>query len=414
MAAMSHEVVATAGPFRTLASSLVRRSIGVAILCALVAAGIQAILTLNEERSAFERALTNIAETNVPLLSVSLWDIEPEAIRRQLKQIAGQPEIAYLRLAERTGHVFEAGEPRMRDPNAANVLDIPYPAGQLGTLGTLEVTANRQILYRHVLEKVLGVVAGYGLLSVVLCFLIAAVLRIELEHPMRHLARFTTELTPQTLTTPLRLSRAPRPWQDEIDLVANGFRTLQDGIHAHVATLDKQVAARTAELQAALEEIRALTVVDSLTGCYNRRYLDEKLAEEVLRARRSGQPLAVILADLDHFKRINDSFGHAAGDQVLRAVSSVFQGEMRECIDWVARYGGEEFVMVLPDTSCPGAALVAERLRHALESQMRVTASFGVAAWDPGDDSAALLARADALLYKAKVAGRNRVESAPR
>ena len=403
--------------FRSLASSLVRRTVLVAMVCALLAAAVQATFAVREEREAFDRALHNIEQTNVPLLSVSLWDIEPEAIRRQLKEIAGQPEIAYVRLSEPSGHVFEAGNAQLRDLLTPRALAIPYPDGRDGSIGTVEISANAQTLYQHVGEKVAVVVIGYGVFALVLCVLIALMLKIEVERPMRHLARFTSELTPDRLTMPLMLSRRERPWHDEIDLVADGFRTLQDGIHAHVANLDAQVASRTAQLQAALDEIRSLTVTDALTGCFNRRHLDSRLAEETLRCHRSGYPLAVLIADIDHFKQVNDSLGHAAGDSVLRGVADVFKDAMRRRLDWVARYGGEEFVIVLPDTDIGRAVAIAERLRHGVETkrfahgghEIRVTASFGVAECLDSDDVESLLARADAMLYRAKEAGRNRV-----
>jgi two-component system cell cycle response regulator len=407
--------------FRTLASSLVRRTLAIAVLCALVAGTVQALFVVSEERAAFDRALRNIADTHVPLLSVAVWDIEPEAIRRQLRRIVSEPEIAYVRLSESTGHVFEAGDERLRDVNGAKTLDVPYPAGQSGTIGTLELSANRDILLRHLAEKVLALVLGYGLLSIALCVLIAMVLRTELERPLRHLARFTRELSPGNLTRPLDLSRPARPWQDEIDLVAAGFRTLQDGIHAHVANLDGLVASRTAQLEAALAEIRELTITDALTGCFNRRHLDLKLAEEVLRSHRSGHPLCVFICDLDHFKGVNDTFGHAAGDEVLRCAAEMLRREVRERIDWVARFGGEEFVIVLPNTATVDAMLIAERMRRSIEEsacayagrEIRITASFGVAQCGIEDDGASLLARADAMLYRAKAAGRNRVVEAP-
>jgi two-component system cell cycle response regulator len=403
--------------FRTLASTLVRRTLGVAVLCAMVAASVQALFVVRDERAAFDRALRNIAVSHVPPLSIAVWDIEPEAIRRQLRQIVKAPEIAYVRLSDTTGHVFEAGDEQMRNAKDAEKLAVPHPGGQPGAIATLELSADRAILLRHLVEKVLGLVVAYGLLSIALCVLIALVLRTELERPLRLLARFTSELSPGNLTRPLELSRPVRPWQDEIDLVATGFRTLQDGIHAHVANLDKLVASRTAQLEVALEEIRELTITDSLTGCFNRRHLDLKLAEEVLRSHRAGHPLCLAVCDLDHFKRVNDTFGHPAGDDVLRLASAMLRREVREGIDWVARYGGEEFVIVLPNTAIAEAMLVAERMRCALEEsasehagrEIRVTASFGVAQCRIDDDGDSLIARADAMLYRAKAAGRNRV-----
>jgi len=403
--------------FRSLASTLIRRTIAAAAVCSVIAATIQALVTVRTERAAFDRALANIADTNVPLLSIALWDIEPQVVNRQLKQIAAQPEIAHVRLAERTGHAFEAGRRLGPGGEPAKVLEIPYPDARPGSIGTLEVTANRASLYSQLAGQVLGVVIGYGLLAVVLAAVIAMFLRLELERPLRVLTRFTAELTPGTLTTPLRLSRPPRPWEDEIDQLARGFHTLQDGIQAHVANLDAQVLDRTRQLEGALDEIRALTITDPLTGCYNRRYLDERLREEVLRSQRSGRPLSVIITDIDHFKRTNDTRGHAAGDRVLKGLAEILASEMRAQIDWVARLGGEEFVVLLPDTALDAAGRVAERLRLAVETtpfahdgtDIRITASFGVAARGENDTADTLLKRADANLYRAKAAGRNAV-----
>ena len=266
----------------------------------------------------------------------------------------------------------------------------------------------------------LEVVLGYVLLAAAICIVVVAVLRLELERPMRHLARFTAELTPEQLTTPLRLERPRRRHRDEIDLVAEGFKTLQDGIQAHVSNLDAQVAIRTAQLESALAEIKELTITDSLTGCFNRRHLDLRLLEEVLRSQRSAHPLSVVISDIDNFKTINDRLGHAAGDAVLRGLAELFRGAMREKIDWVARYGGEEFVIVLPNSDLEDATAIAQRLRAAVEASMfshgkfnlRITASFGVAECSAGDNADGLLARADAMLYKAKGAGRNKVFAA--
>jgi len=111
------------------------------------------------------------------------------------------------------------------------------------------------------------------------------------------------------------------------------------------------------------EEIIRLSVTDPLTGVYNRRYLNDTLPAEIRRACRYGRPLGLILCDLDHFKRINDTYGHNAGDLVLREFAAGLRSAIREGIDWLARFGGEEFVLVLPETDLAGSVATAERLR---------------------------------------------------
>jgi diguanylate cyclase (GGDEF)-like protein len=178
-------------------------------------------------------------------------------------------------------------------------------------------------------------------------------------------------------------------------------------------------------LKKSYEEIKALSVKDPLTKVYNRGYLDEKLVHEVKRTFRFGRPLSLIMLDIDHFKIINDTFGHATGDQVLVACASLMSISVRKEIDWVARYGGEEFVIVLPETPLSGVLIAAERFRTTLASQvidadgseLRVTASFGVTSFTPSSQkedlimAATLLERADQCLYRAKKEGRNRVVS---
>ncbi|MBE0597037.1 MAG: diguanylate cyclase [Desulfuromonadales bacterium] len=170
--------------------------------------------------------------------------------------------------------------------------------------------------------------------------------------------------------------------------------------------------------------LQQMAVTDELTGLKNRRYLVERLRSEVKQAHRDLKPVSCILFDLDHFKSINDRFGHEVGDQVLRTVADTAKDQCRET-DILSRFGGEEFVMILPNTNLEGAMEVAERLRLAIMAQkiilsdgrvLTFTASFGVAWMLPpglvaGEDEASLLKRADDGLYLAKGNGRNRVEA---
>lgn len=178
-------------------------------------------------------------------------------------------------------------------------------------------------------------------------------------------------------------------------------------------------------LRKSYEEIKALSVRDPLTKVYNRGYLDERLVHEVKRAYRFERPVSLIMFDIDHFKLINDTFGHAIGDRALVECAELMRLSIRQEIDWIARYGGEEFVIVLPETLLPGALNAAERLRIKLassvmtadSSEIRVTASFGVTSFTPSSQkedlsmAAALITGADQALYRAKNEGRNRVAS---
>jgi two-component system cell cycle response regulator len=165
-----------------------------------------------------------------------------------------------------------------------------------------------------------------------------------------------------------------------------------------------------------MRELEALSRTDALTGVGNRRAFDETLRQEHARAVRYGLPLALVLFDLDHFKKLNDAHGHAAGDAALRAFARLARATYRES-DTLCRYGGEEFAALLPHTAPEGAADAARRLLAALASTpipaggatLSLTCSAGVASAAPGETASDLIARADAALYRAKREGRNRV-----
>ena len=170
------------------------------------------------------------------------------------------------------------------------------------------------------------------------------------------------------------------------------------------------------ELRRAFDQIEALAIRDELTTTFNRRFLMETLGRERSRAERLNEPFSVCLIDLDHFKAVNDTYGHGAGDAVLKHFASVAPRGLRG-IDTFGRFGGEEFLLVLPGTDKQGAIAVAERMRAATEGtvfpglpvERRVTISIGVATYVRVEETGALLARADKALYQAKGSGRNRV-----
>ena len=200
------------------------------------------------------------------------------------------------------------------------------------------------------------------------------------------------------------------------DFIAKPFRTpeLYARLRAGQRILDLQ-----RELLAGRAQIEHIAAHDSLTGLWNRRVILEQLAQELARAQRELKPVGVIMMDIDHFKQINDSYGHPKGDQVLQETAKRLTETVRP-YDSVGRYGGEEFLVLAGNCSMEQTFAVAERLRSAVSAEpmkigsalLRVTASFGVSSAKPGEmgDGKKLVEVADQALYRAKELGRNRVE----
>ncbi len=185
-------------------------------------------------------------------------------------------------------------------------------------------------------------------------------------------------------------------------------------LNEELAETQRQLLRANRELKRNEVTIRELMHTDTLTGVGNRRRLDEALAAEVERGRRYGDAFCLLITDLDHFKEVNDRYGHTVGDDVLKQFAALLREHCRQS-DLVTRFGGEEFVLLLPDTDLTSAVACAERIRHHLESQPltpqvnRITASFGVAMLTTDEEGGDLLRRADQALYRSKKEGRNRV-----
>jgi diguanylate cyclase len=196
---------------------------------------------------------------------------------------------------------------------------------------------------------------------------------------------------------------------------------------------NESMRSRTSDLQSSLEKSQrqierlksnlaaaeAQGLTDPLTGLKNRRSFDISLAAEIAASRTSEKPLSLIMADIDHFKAINDRYGHQTGDDVIKWFAKLLSANMKGR-DTVTRYGGEEFAIILPQTALEQAVMLAGQIKHQLEAQfwkkpgapnmmLRVTASFGVAQMQNGEGTSGLIQRADAKLYESKAAGRNRV-----
>lgn len=241
------------------------------------------------------------------------------------------------------------------------------------------------------------------------------------SRPIERLHQAAQRITAGDESTPIRGESAVKEFSGLFDSLQAMTSTLVERrrtVEDINARLEQTVEERTAQLRTANEDLDRLAHTDPLTGLHNRRAADIRLHEEYLRSRRSKSKHAVMMIDIDHFKQINDRYGHEGGDQVLQKVAALLAHGMRET-DFVARFGGEEFIAILPDTDLSGAIVVGEKLRCMLgEAQIapagHVTASVGVASSTEEDDSEEqLLRHADLALYHAKASGRNRIASWP-
>ena len=220
------------------------------------------------------------------------------------------------------------------------------------------------------------------------------------------------------LARTLRALLAPESVSVEVE--QNTLLSVGSSLAGLMAALLLQMTLLALVVTRLVDRLERLSRYDALTGLLNRRAIDELLAQEDQRMRRLSGRLSVLMIDIDHFKRINDSQGHAVGDRALQHLAAVMRSQLRE-VDHLARWGGEEFLAVLPATSAAEALVMAERLADRVRSlplvnddiRLALTASIGVAEWGGADDTVAqLLARADAALYQAKTNGRDQVRAA--
>lgn len=255
-----------------------------------------------------------------------------------------------------------------------------------------------------------------GVSGGLLLALLAAISVTRALRPLRALAATAAEATGAEPAL-----RPSRRGADEIDVLSRSINEMIGTLRRHGEELEQRVQERTRELEALQARFREESIRDALTGLHNRRYFEEALQRELARGSREGSDVALAVLDIDWFKSVNDTYGHPAGDVVLRAVAELLTHSVRET-DTVCRIGGEEFCLIFPAANAAAAATRLDELRQQIQSlevsfestQLPpTTVSIGVAAFPAdADEAAALLERADEALYRAKDRGRNRVERA--
>lgn len=256
--------------------------------------------------------------------------------------------------------------------------------------------------------------------AIIVILLVALWLILILARPMNKLIEHIVKITQGNIDVE-EINVGKR--NDEIGQLSKAFNMMHGTIkrqikelNAHQEMLEQEVRERTQELEEANKKLDRISRTDDLTGLPNRRDMHETIANEVGRSSRTHKPFCFIFFDIDHFKNVNDTYGHAAGDAVLRSVATTVRNLLRK-YDVLARYGGEEFLTLLPETDLEGAVVVAERFRKKIEKttvklvnqEIKVTITLGVAAYDDKLGVDRSIQQADKALYEGKETGRNKV-----
>jgi diguanylate cyclase (GGDEF)-like protein len=411
------------------------------VLFTLISTSLRTYLAWNSNLASMRNELQLIDQVFRATLSKAIWEMDRDTLQTQLDSVThaeavGLIELRILREGRKAEIIrYEAPGYRAhsRAPELQQVLTYaPYPGAE-ERIGELRLEGRESRLWAELINDVASILLAQVLQSLMIAGLIMWLFNRSVTVHVRHIAQHLSQLSPTSLAQRLRLLRSPRH-EDELSLLESGINALQDklatylerqnqaeqALAAHRDSLAEQVEERTAELRAANERLHDLNRRDPLTGLANRRHFDETKELELRRARRQSQPLAVLMCDVDHFKRYNDSYGHAAGDRCLCQIAELLSGLFNRSGELVTRMGGEEFVILLPGISAEQALECAQRLQAALaeqniehresETAPYVTMSIGIAQLEvEPDDFETLMRRADDALYRAKRLGRNRI-----
>ena len=352
--------------------------------------------------------------------------LDLQSLRPSLKDTAKLP-LGDVILIDSIGHVLLSSHVEIKQPKSLDSLLFNQLRTQDKHLFTFESLLQREVIgLSHIFEKLhLVIVAerdheevyaawiklrNLFLALVGILFLIVTAIALRMGHaivkPLQDLISATKHIVEGDLDVRLSIAR-----NDELGQLALTFNQMTEKLLQKQAKID----ANNKAMQQKNKQLEALSVTDSLTGLYNRNKLKMIIIEQLARFKRNNRPFAVLMMDVDHFKTLNDKFGHIVGDKILSAVAKILIKSIRN-IDFAARYGGDEFIIILTETDVDGALKTAERIRSQLveilhgqkDQKITVTLSIGVVQCQPEDTTPTiLLTRADEALYAAKHAGRN-------
>lgn len=429
---------------RALAGRLMRVMFGCYIVVALGLTALQMVVAYRAASQRLQDDVAALQRTFSPGIEDAMWRYNAEVLRGilagmkeipavvgvEVRDEAGRRVQATGTLTDESGKVSQLGPPD--EAPATRSFGTPFSRtfpvvhtdenGRSYPIGSWTVHSDDSIAIDQVKNTLYVILINSAIKSLMLWIIFYVVIRTMVGRPLDQIRSYLARIDADTLAAPpLTIEAGGR---NELHALASALNTMRERLRRSFeenaalmrdlremnATLKDRIAERTRDLE-------ALAHTDLLTGLFNRRKLDEALAEAAEQAGLSGAPLSLILGDVDNFKSVNDRHGHKVGDQVLVAFAALLRDAVRPT-DILGRWGGEEFMLLCPDADLAAATTIAERLRQRVEATSLPevgarTCSFGVATLAPGESTDSLVARADAALYRCKRNGRNRVEASP-
>lgn len=402
------------------------------IACTLPIIALSVYVTFEQRLAAEQRAREEIQQ-HAQLIAVLVRELRPESVTRPGPAVLGRGQTVTI--------VDQYGSVITQYPSHAVRIGEPFPNPRVregilkGDDAIFDHPDTRGVRTLYAVQRVAATAEGAARINVVVSVpktVIYQDINRALALTLGGIAAVTLLLVFSAWFGAQRLVLRPvRRLLDMAQRVRGGDLTARTGVNATRDELSllgvaldemaEQLQQREAKLRGLMAALQEQATTDVLTGLYNRRYFSDVLEREVLTAQRSRRPFSVIMLDIDHFKKVNDTWGHAAGDRVLQAIAKMLLASVRGS-DIAVRYGGEEFALLLPEASADAAAERADGLRRALQGQevaynggtLKVTASFGVAEFGAGTpDAEALMKAVDDAMYEAKSGGRNKVVVSP-
>jgi len=381
---------------------------------------IQLFFEYNADIKLIENRIDQVEKSYTHSLALSVWNFNENQYNTQLNGILNLEDIVYVEILtpDNKQIIFKGKNKKTKKLTKEFILKT-VDFNQIVTAGKLIVTASLDRVYDDLFNRAFIILITQGIKTLLISFIILYSFYILVTKHLYIISRYTKNLDIDSNNV-LDLKRGNHK-EDGLDHIVFALNNMQNKIQENNSNLKQlnqnlelKVKERTQELEELNSTLSTLTNIDPLTGAYNRRYFYNISKELISLSKRENQYLSISMIDIDDFKKINDTYGHDKGDNILKELVNLINKTIRDS-DLLIRFGGEEFVIVLPHTDIKQSTIILEKIRSIIEKSVfidgiKFTISIGISQYIDNEDIESTLKRADTGLYRAKNSGKNKIE----